>query len=538
MAPQTGAKYAYLQPEQPGRRRRRRWPWLLAVLLIPAVAAGGVIWALRTEGSAEETADRYLAAWSDQDHASMRELVADPPADFEARLQRFRTDLKITQATFRRSVSTGPFAYNGPDDEGYLSFNAKLSGGRDWDYDGRLRMVERGGAWKVAWTPAALHPLLTSPDHSLRVKTEKIDPPQVLAADGTSISTPDAPGSVQQLVEGVKQTYPDRFKPLDRARIDLYQGNQLVRNVVPAGGVRPVKTTLDLAVHRAGAAALEDVTQPASLVALRASTGEILAVVNKPGGFNRALLGAYPPGSTFKVVTASALVADGVKPGQRVTCPAEKNIGGFPFHNAGFEDFGTLTFREAFAHSCNTTFGEMSVASLGGGRLAEVARSFGFGTPITPGVPAVRAEFPDPKDDTDLASASIGQGRVLASPLNMASVAAAIASGAWIPPRLVLEEHPSSLDRAPRPLEPAVVAALRSLMPAVVTDGTAQAVHFPAGTAGKTGTAEYGSGEEPPAHSWFIGYKGDVAFAVIAEGGGAGSAVAAPAAARFLRALG
>jgi cell division protein FtsI/penicillin-binding protein 2 len=120
----------------------------------------------------------------------------------------------------------------------------------------------------------------------------------------------------------------------------------------------------------------------------------------------------------------------------------------------------------------------------------------------------------------------------------MASVAAAIASGAWIPPRLVLEEHPGGQDRGPRPLEPAVVAALRTLMPAVVTDGTAQAVRFPAGTAGKTGTAEYGSGEEPPAHSWFIGYKGDVAFAVIAEGGGAGSAVAAPAAARFLRALG
>ncbi|MEU6790451.1 penicillin-binding transpeptidase domain-containing protein [Nonomuraea wenchangensis] len=520
------------------RRRRRRWPWLLAVLLVPVVAAGGVIWALRTEGSAEEAADRYLAAWSDQDHAAMRELVADPPADFEARLRRFLTDLKVTQASFRRSVSTGVFADNGPDDEGYLGFNAKLSGVRDWEYDGRLRMVERGGAWKVAWTPATLHPLLTTPDRSLRAVTEKGEPPQVLAADGTPVSTPDAPGSVQQLVEGVKQTYPDRFKVQNRVHIDLYQGDERVRTVVPADGVRPVKTTLDLAVHRAGAAALEDVTQPASLVALRASTGEILAVVNKPGGFNRALLGTYPPGSTFKVVTASALVADGVKPGQRVTCPAEKNIGGFPFHNAGFEDFGTLTFREAFAHSCNTTFGEMSVASLGGGRLAEVARSFGFGTPITPGVPAVRAEFPDPKDDTDLASASIGQGRVLASPLNMASVAAAIASGAWIPPRLVLEEHPGGQDRAPRPLEPAVVAALRTLMPAVVTDGTAQAVRFPAGTAGKTGTAEYGSGEEPPAHSWFIGYKGDVAFAVIAEGGGAGSAVAAPAAARFLRGLG
>ncbi|RVX47509.1 MecA-like transpeptidase family protein [Nonomuraea polychroma] len=527
MAPQTGTIR---------RPRSRRWPWITAGLLVPLVAAGGVIWALRTQGSPEETADRYLAAWTAQDYAGMRALVDDPPADFEARHKRFHADLKVTEATFRRHVPTGVFAATAEDTGGVVTFKARLSGRQlDWDYGGELRFVERDRMWKVAWSPAAMHPLLKA-GRSLRVVEEKGDPLRVLAADGTPVNTPDAPGSVQQLVEGLKETYPDRFKAPGRYRIDLYEGNELIKTVVEAGGNRPIKTTLDLAVHRAGAASLEGVRKPASLVALRASTGEILAVVNKPGGFNRALLGKYPPGSTFKVVTASALVAGGVSPGEQVTCPAEKNIGGFPFHNAGFKDYGALTFQEAFAHSCNTTFGEMSVASLGGERLAEVARSFGFGTAITPGVPAVRAEFPDPKDDTDLASASIGQGRVLASPLNMASVAAAVASGAWVPPRLVIDE-PTGQDSRPRPLEPAVVSALRKLMPAVVTDGTAHAVRFPAGTAGKTGTAEYGSGKEPPAHSWFIGYKGDVAFAVIVEGAGAGSAVAAPVAARFLNAL-
>ncbi|MFC7589852.1 penicillin-binding transpeptidase domain-containing protein [Nonomuraea antimicrobica] len=382
-----------------------------------------------------------------------------------------------------------------------------------------------------------MHPLLKK-GLSLRIFSEQTAPVKVLAADGTQVNTPDAPGSVQQLVEGMKETFPDRFDVQTRTGIGLYRGDRLVQTVDPAGGVEPVQTTIDLKVHQAGAQAVKGVDKPVSLVALRASTGEILAVVNAPGGFNRALLGKYPPGSTFKVVTASALVADGVAPDQRVACPAEKNIGGFPFHNAGFEDFGTLSFRDAFAHSCNTTFGEMSVAKLNGGRLGEVARSFGFGTAITPGVPAVRAEFPDPKDDTDLASASIGQGRVLASPLNMASVAAAIASGAWIPPHLVKDELiPNRQPDNPRPLEEGVVKALRRLMPAVVTDGTAHGVNFPAGTAGKTGTAEYGSGKEPPAHSWFIGYKGDLAFSVIVEGGGAGSAVAAPIAARFLQAL-
>ncbi|MER6943246.1 penicillin-binding transpeptidase domain-containing protein [Nonomuraea sp. NPDC000554] len=501
---------------------------MAAAILVPAVAAAGTVWVLRTS-SPEETADTYLRAWNKQDYGAMRELVADPPADFTRWHQRFRTDLRLREATFERNASA-------KDRGEVLTFHADLRGPRDWDYDGELRLVKRVGGWKVAWTPAAIHPEL-KPGRSLRLVTVKRDPTPVLAADGSRIDTPDTPGSVQQLVEGVKQTYPDRFGTSDDARIDLYQGDELLKTLVKPASGTPLKTTIDLRVHAAGAKALEETSKPASLVALRPSTGEMLAVVNKPGGFNRALLGKYPPGSTFKVVTASALVADGVEPGQQVECPPEQNIGGFPFHNAGFHDYGTLSFRDAFAHSCNTTFGAMGVAELGKGRLAEVAASFGFGAAITPGVPAVKAEFPAPKDDTDLASASIGQGRVLASPLNMASVAAAIADGSWRPPRLVAEKLMPDRTLRPRPLEADVVRALRQLMPAVVTDGTAHAVRFPAGTAGKTGTAEYGSGKEPPAHSWFVGYKGDLAFAVVVEGGGAGSAVAAPIAARFLDAL-
>jgi cell division protein FtsI/penicillin-binding protein 2 len=82
-----------------------------------------------------------------------------------------------------------------------------------------------------------------------------------------------------------------------------------------------------------------------------------------------------------------------------------------------------------------------------------------------------------------------------------------------------------------------VVRALRTLMPAVVVEGTASEVAFPSGTAGKTGTAEFGSGKKPPSHAWFIGYRGDLAFSMIVEGGGAGPTVAAPIASRFLTAL-
>ncbi|MFD0888906.1 penicillin-binding transpeptidase domain-containing protein, partial [Streptosporangium algeriense] len=389
----------------------RRKGLIAAALLVPVVAIGGTVWALRTQGSPRETAQEFLAAWSRQDHPAMRALTADPPGDFDEWYRRFRTDLKLSAAGFE---VTG-----GRDEGTRIGFHATLRGAVDWAYDGTLQLVEHERAWRVKWTPAAVHPRLEA---GMRLRTVQVKAEQapVLAADGTRIDTASAPGSVQQLVAGLKERYGSRLTGTSSARVELVRGTERVATLATAAakpGTR-LRTTIDLRVHRAAAHALETVRKPASLVALKPSTGEILAVANKPGGFNRALLGHYPPGSTFKVVTASALVADGMTAGERVPCPAEQNIGGFPFHNAGFKDYGTLPLREAFAHSCNTTFGRLSVDRLGGARLAEVAESFGFGGPVDPGVPAVRARFPDPKDDTDLASASIGQGRVLTSPLN------------------------------------------------------------------------------------------------------------------------
>ncbi|MEU6407235.1 penicillin-binding transpeptidase domain-containing protein [Microbispora sp. NPDC046933] len=514
-------------------RERRRWPYVTAAVLVPVVAAGAAIWALRTKGSPEETARDFLAAWSRSDYAAMRTLVADPPAGFDSTYRRFHDDLKLTGQRFQ---------VTGVQDD-TVRFRARLTGPLPIAYDGRLRLVERDRAWKVAWTPTAVHPRLTD---GIRAKltTVPAERAPITAADGTRIDTPDVPGSVQQIVEGLREQYGPRLTGTASARADLVDSQTGSRIATLAeGGAKPgkpLRTTLDLRVHRAGAQALEGVDKPASLVALRPSTGEVLAVVNKPGGYNRALLGAYPPGSTFKIVTASALVAGGVTPGQTVECPAEKTIGGFPFHNAEFHDYGTLPFVDAFAHSCNTTFGDMAVRRLGADRLSKVAADFGFGASIKIGVPAVDAAFPAPRDDTDLASAAIGQGRVLASPLNMAAVAGAIAAGTWRQPRLVPASLVPDGGTSPRTLEPAVVSALRRLMPAVVSEGTASGVSFPDGTAGKTGTAEYGSaenGENPPTHSWFIGYKGDLAFAVVVEGGGTGAQVAAPVAARFLKAL-
>jgi cell division protein FtsI/penicillin-binding protein 2 len=305
----------------------------------------------------------------------------------------------------------------------------------------------------------------------------------------------------------------------------------------PGEDGRPVETTLDPRLQRAGERALEGVAKPAALVAVRPSTGELLAVVNTPAEYNRALLGRYPPGSTFKVVTAAALLSGGLRPSDRVDCPKQADVGGRKFGNFEDEVLGKITFSSAFAHSCNTAFVRLAAQRLDGDKLGAAAAQFGFGVEPAPGIPAVTSRVPSPADEADLAAEAFGQGRVTASPLQMAMVAATVADGQWRSPRLVAGENGSGDgDQAPAALDRGVADTLRGLMRLVVSEGTARPAGLPAGTAGKTGTAEFGSGDPLPTHAWFIGFRGDLAFALVVEDGGVGGRVAAPLAARFLRA--
>jgi cell division protein FtsI/penicillin-binding protein 2 len=316
----------------------------------------------------------------------------------------------------------------------------------------------------------------------------------------------------------------------------------------------PVETTIDPRAQEAAEAALDPVAKPAALVAIQPSTGELVAVVNTPvTGYNRALLGRYPPGSTFKVVTAGALLAGGLRPGDPVDCPKEAKVGGRTFGNFEDEVLGRIPFSSAFAHSCNTAFVQQAARRLDGDELVATAARFGFGVDPSPGVPAVTSRVPPPSDRADLAAEAFGQGRVTASPLQMATVAATVAEGRWHHPTLLTGEAANSGSSSsgsdgsndsggsqpatsPDPLDPAVAKTLRTLMRQVVTEGTAAPANLPANTGGKTGTAEFGTGDPLPTHAWFIGFRGDLAFAVVVEDGGVGGEVAAPIAARFLRA--
>jgi cell division protein FtsI/penicillin-binding protein 2 len=276
------------------------------------------------------------------------------------------------------------------------------------------------------------------------------------------------------------------------------------------------------------------VTQPAAIVVVEIATSHVRAVVSRPvNEFNRAFGGRYPPGSSFKVVSAGTLLASGTTVGQKVNCPATVNVGGRSFRNFEGEALGETDFRQVFVHSCNTGFIELT-RPIDSAKLIEGAGLFGFGRdyedfPLN----AAGGSYPEPRDATEKAAATIGQGRVLASPLHMATVAGAAAGSGWRAPSLVAGSESEKL-----PMDAAVGENLRALMTAVVAEGTGTAARVPGkNVAGKTGTAEFGNDRPPKTHAWFVGFSGEHAFAVLVEGGGVGGQVAAPIAAKLVAGL-
>jgi cell division protein FtsI/penicillin-binding protein 2 len=299
---------------------------------------------------------------------------------------------------------------------------------------------------------------------------------------------------------------------------------------------RSLRTTLDRDVQAAAETALGDRTDEAALVAVQPSTGDILAVANRPteSSFDRALAGRYPPGSTFKIVSTAALLRDGLKTGETVDCPATIAVGGRTFKNFEGGAGGAQPFSRDFAQSCNTAFVSLS-RRLPADALQRTARDFGLGRTVRLPLPVAESQVPPGADAVERAAAMIGQARILASPLQMAGVAATVADGRRRAPRLVASDPRS----AGEPLSGQVAGTLRTLMRAVVTGGTGTALaSLPGEPIGKSGTAEFGSGNPPPTHAWFVAARGDVAVAVLVERGRSGGSVAAPIAERFFAALG
>jgi cell division protein FtsW (lipid II flippase)/cell division protein FtsI/penicillin-binding protein 2 len=279
-----------------------------------------------------------------------------------------------------------------------------------------------------------------------------------------------------------------------------------------------------------------------AIVVMDPATGDVLALVTSPSPeLDRARYGLYPPGSTFKLVTAmAALRADPALAHRTYNCHSlsDGRCGTrIPGWNRDIKDdigdhaHGTLDMSRAIAVSCNAYFAQLGVHEVGSRALAETANQLG----ISPGDPVeLRHALP---------FASYGQGPVLISPFKMARVAATIAADGRMPQgHWVADDSNSRLDPAVDILPPAQTAFIATAMRRVVTEGTARTsmAGLAVPIAGKTGTAQLDQGEP---HAWFTGFapygegtQHQIAFAVLVEHGGYGGRVAAPLARKIVEA--
>jgi cell division protein FtsI/penicillin-binding protein 2 len=310
---------------------------------------------------------------------------------------------------------------------------------------------------------------------------------------------------------------------------------------VPAVPGTALQTTLDIDLQTKAESALASVGPASAVVAIRPSDGAILAAASGPGskGLNTATYGQYAPGSTFKVVSSLALLRSGLTPDDTVSCPATTVVDGKSFKN--YDDYpssglGTITLRQAVANSCNTAF-ISSRDRLKDGDLASAAAALGLGVDHDLGFPAYFGQVPPPSGETEAAADLIGQGKVLASPMAMATVAASVAAGRAVLP-VLLPAMSASQTPPSAPLTASEAASLKALMRAVVTDGSGSFLaDLPGEVGAKTGTAEYGTPDASgslPTHTWMIATQADLAVAVFVETGQSGSTTAGPILERFL----
>lgn len=338
-----------------------------------------------------------------------------------------------------------------------------------------------------------------------------------------------------------------------------------------------IVTTLDDKIQKAAFDALGD--NKGAAVVLNPKTGEILAMVSKPsydpnnldevmkqansGNYsdspliNRAVIGMYPPGSTFKIVTLASAIDN--LPG--VTNRTFNDTGKIIFNskqslsNLDGHVYGTLSLKQALAVSSNFVFGNLAL-ELGNDKLKTTAEKFGFNNTIpTDGIALEKSEFPTLKsyEKGSIAQSGIGQSSVLATPTQMALVASTIANGGiMMEPQLVsqvLNKDGELVSKTSPKVARNVISqntanTIRDYMKYLVDDRvTRDWKNYFGGTnaAGKTGTADYQiNGKDGVPHSWFIGFapadNPQIAFAVIIEGGGAGGGKAAQAAGSITKA--
>ena len=535
-----------------------------------AFAFGAVQGAL-TSDVGRDTAEDYGQAWERTDYAAMHGMLDDasrratPLPEF-ASLHR-RAAHTLTLATVRAG---SPRESGSGDLRLPIAFGTRVFGTLRTSV--ALSVSEDDGDGAIAWSPHLVFGGLRAGESLTRETTM---PPRasILARDGTPLAageprlseagrsaaqalgyvappTPEqqAPAAARGLPvgapvgqAGLEQALEGRLAGRPGGR--LRAGTRVIARAEPRRG-EDVRTTIDPALQAAADQALAG--RYGAVVAIDPRRGEVLAVAGP------AALAPQPPGSVFKIVTLAAALEHGVvKPGASFPVETATTLEGVRLENANGEACGG-TLRNSFAHSCNSVFAPLGVR-VGAERLVAMAERFGFNRPsLLPGEPASSMPpAPEIGDALALGSTAIGQGRLLATTSQMASVAATIATGGRRHAPTLLEAR----REPPKRIVGARVARLvGDYMTEVVETGTGTAAALPGvQVAGKTGTAELRRSVPDPlaaevpqvddptdTDAWFAAFaprrRARVAVAVLLVGAGTGGTTAAPAARIVLQA--
>ena len=529
----------------------------MIVLAAAAFAAGAVL--ATGPGAAEHRlATRYVTAW-EHDHVSTMYTLLDAGSRARVSERRFAAELSSTAATATASAMRArqvgsPHGATIP-----VTMDVQT---RLW---GRLRetlelpLRGTGSSARVRLTGSMLFPGLR-PGERLTRRTRLATRGTLLAADGTPLAQgaqrtspiPDVAlqivGTLGPIPRGQASGYTAQGYPAgSRVGLDglervfesklagtpggtLRAGRRVLATATPIAAP-PVKTTISPSLERAAATSLGG--QYAGMAVMNPRTGALEALVGI------AFSAPQPPGSTMKMITATAVLEAGLAtPTTSFPIQTAATLDGYSVQNAGGEACGG-TLVNAFAVSCNSVFAPLG-AKLGARRLVAAARRFGFDQP-SPIPGAAESTIPSPAQIGDalaVGSSAIGQGKVLTTPLEMADVGATIAMGGRRPiPTLLAGATP----RFVRVMSATVAHEVRQMMIAVVQYGTGTPAAIPGvQVAGKTGTAELtntsttsgNSGNPRNTDAWFVGFapagRAKVVAGALFPNAGAGAATAAP----------
>ncbi len=490
--------------------------------------------------AAEQVTTTFLQAWSSGALGTAASLTDDPAAA-RAALTGYARDLYLRQLTGAviGSTATSVSGATAAATHEVVRFGVRATvaasaapGAQSgtWSYQSALTVyqVANGTGWLIEWDPSVVAPNLTAAQHLATVLVPPTDT-SVTDSAGNPLSSYSDPGlaNIGTLLAAHAPTAagtPGLSVQLEDSTGQAVPGSQAM---VTPPKANQVATTISPQAERAARTAVSEAGGSAIAV-LQPSTGHILAIANNAQSNDFALTAAVAPGSTMKIITATALINDELtSENSPVTCPATLTVQGITYSNdQGESEPAGTPFALDFAKSCNNAFSRWWMQL--NGQLASTATTYyGLDQPWNigiPGQPAAYFNAPAGVTGSELAEEAFGEGQLTASPLAMASVAATVDSGQFQQPVLVAGTQTVSAS----PLPASTDQQLKDMMRDVVTEGTAAGVGLGPDVYAKTGTADVQGQDQP--NSWMVAFAPDkdVAIAVLVLNAGHGSQVAGP----------